>query len=45
MGQFLATPNDELVSSYPVEGSMLVESGCTDHRVTNIDAFLDFVPI
>ena len=24
---------------------MLVDSGCTDHIVTNIDAFLDFVPI
>ena len=24
---------------------MLVDSGCTDHIVTNIDAFLDLVPI
>ena len=24
---------------------MLVDSGCADHIVTNIDAFLDFVPI
>ena len=24
---------------------MLVDSGCTDHIVTNIYAFLDFVPI
>ena len=24
---------------------MLVDSGCTDHIVTNIDAYLDFVPI
>ena len=24
---------------------MLVDSGCTDHIVTNIDAFLDFKPI
>ena len=24
---------------------MLVDSGCTDHIVTNIDAFLDCVPI
>ena len=24
---------------------MLVDSGCTDHIVTNIDAFLDFMPI
>ena len=24
---------------------MLVDTGCTDHIVTNIDAFLDFVPI
>ena len=24
---------------------MLVDIGCTDHIVTNIDAFLDFVPI
>ena len=35
-----------LCSSYPVKTSgMQVDSGCTDHIVTNIDAFLDFVPI
>ena len=35
-----------LGSSYPVEDSRHASgSGCTDHIVTNIDAFLDFVPI
>ena len=38
------TRHEILGSSYPVEDSMLVDSGCTDHILTNIDAFLDFVP-
>ena len=47
MGPTLASPDEEYwaaLSQWKTEG-MLVESGCTDHIVTNIDAFLDFVPI
>ena len=47
MGPILATPDEECwaaLTQWKTAG-MLVDSGCTDHIVTNIDAFLDFVPI
>ena len=47
MGPTLATPDEECwaaLTQWKTAG-MLVDSGCTDHIVTNIDAFLDFVPI
>ena len=51
-GPTLASPDEGYwaipypVFSYAVEDSnMLVDSCCTDHIATNIDAFLDFVPI
>ena len=47
MGPTLATPDEECwaaLTQWKAAG-MLVDSGCTDHIVTNIDAFLDFVPI
>ena len=47
MGPTLATPDEEgwaALTQWKTAG-MLVDSGCTDHIVTNIDAFLDFVPI
>ena len=46
MGPTLATPDEECwaaLTQWKTTG-MLVDSGCTDHIVTNIDAFLDFVP-
>ena len=47
MGPTLATPDEECwaaLAQWKTAG-MLVDSGCTDHIVTKIDAFLDFVPI
>ena len=47
MGPTLATPDEECwaaLTQWKTAG-MLVDSGCTDHIVTNIDAFLDLVPI
>ena len=47
MGPILAKPDQECwaaLTQWKTAG-MLVDSGCTDHIVTNIDAFLDFVPI
>ena len=47
MGPTLATPDEECwaaLTQWKTAG-MLVDSGCTDHIVTNIDAFLDFLPI
>ena len=47
IGPTLASPDEEYwaaLTQWKTAG-MLVDSGCTDHIVTNIDAFLDFVPI
>ena len=47
MGPILASPDEEdlaALTQWKTAG-MLVDSGCTDHTVTNIDAILDFVPI
>ena len=46
MGRTLASPDEEYWSALThwKTAGMLVDSGCTDHIVTNIDAFLDFVP-
>ena len=47
MGPTLASPDEgywAALTQWKTAG-MLVDSGCTDHIVTNIDAFLDFVPI
>ena len=33
------------LSGQPRDREMLMDSGCTEHIVTNTDAFLDFVPI
>ena len=47
MGSILASPDEEywaVLIQWKTSG-MLVDSGCTDHIVTIIDAFLDFVPI
>ena len=47
LGSTLASPDEEYwaaLTQWKTAG-MLVGSGCTDHRVTKIDAFLDFVPI
>ena len=47
MGPTLASPDDEYwaaLTQWKTAG-MLVDSGCTDHILTNIDVFLDFVPI
>ena len=43
----LASPDEEYwvaLTHWKTAGT-LVDSGCTDHIVTNIDAFLDFLPI
>ena len=47
MGPTLASPGEEYWAALTQwkTADMLVGSGCTDHIVTNIDAFLDFVPI
>ena len=47
MGPTLASPDEEYWSALTQwkTAGMLVESGCTDHIATNINAFLDFVPI
>ena len=47
MGPTLASPDEEywLALTQWKTAGMLVDSGCTDHIVMNIDAFLDFVPI
>ena len=47
VGPTLASTDEECwaaLTQWKTAG-MLVDSGCTDHIVTNIDAFLDFVPI
>ena len=47
MGATLASPDEEnwaALTQWRTAG-MLVDSGCTDHIVTNIDAFLIFVLI
>ena len=47
MGPTLASPDEEhwaALTQWKTAG-MLVDSGCANHIVTNIDAFLDFVPI
>ena len=47
MGPTLASPEEEYwaaITQWKTAG-MPVDSGCTDHIVTNIDAFLDFVSI
>ena len=47
MGPTLASPYEEYwaaVTHWKTAG-MLVDSGCTDHIVTNIDAFPGFMPI
>ena len=47
MGPTLASPDEEYwaaLMQWKTAG-MLVDSDCTDHIVTNINAFLDFVPI
>ena len=47
MGPTLATPYEEYWAAliqWKIAG-MLVDSGCTDHIVTNIDAFLDLEAI
>ena len=47
MGPTLASPDEEYCAALTLwkRAGMLVDSGCKDHIVTNIDAFLDFVPI
>ena len=47
MGPTLASPDGEYWAALTQRktAGMLVDSGCTDHIVTNIDTFLDFVPI
>ena len=47
MGPSLASPDEEYwaaLTQWKTAG-MLVDNGCTDHIVNNIDALLDFVPI
>ena len=47
MGPTMASPDKEYwaaVTQWKTAGT-LVDIGCTYHKVTNIDAFLDFVPI
>ena len=47
MGPTLASTNEEswaALTQWKTAG-MLVDSGCTNHIVTDIDEFLDFVPI
>ena len=46
-GPALASPAEEHWAAHTQwkTAGMLVDSGCTDHIVTNDDAFLDFVPI
>ena len=47
MGPTLATPDEEYWAALTQckTAGMLVDNGCTDHIVTNIDAFLDLVAI
>ena len=47
MAPTLASPDEEYWAALTQwkTASMLVDSGCTHHIVTNIDAFLDFVSI
>ena len=47
MGQTLASPDEEYWAALTQwkTASILADSGCTDHIVTNIDAFLNFVTI
>ena len=47
MGPTLASPEEEYWSALTQwkTSGMLVDSGCTDHLVTNIDSFLDLVSI
>ena len=47
MGPTLASPDEECwaaLTQWKTSG-MLVDNCCTDHLVTNIDVFLEFVPI
>ena len=46
MGPTLASPDEHwaALTQWKTTG-MLVNRGCKDHIVTNIDAFLDFAPI
>ena len=47
MGPTLASPDEEYwaaLTQWKTSG-MLVDNGCADHIVTNINAFLEFVPI
>ena len=44
IGPTLASPDEEYWAAL-TQWSMLVDSGCTEHIVTNIDAFLDLVLI
>ena len=48
MGPTLASPDDEnwaAHTQWKTAAGVLVDSGCIDLIVTNIDAFLDFVHI
>ena len=47
MGTILATPDEEYWAALTLWKTtcMLVDSGCTDHIVTNMDVLLDFVTI
>ena len=47
MGPTLASPDEEYLAAFTQckTAGMLVDSGCTNHIVTNIDAFLKFVTI
>ena len=47
MSPALASPDDEYWAALTQwkTADMLVDSGCTDHIVPNIDAFMDFLPI
>ena len=47
MGPALASLDQEYRAAFIQwkTAGMLVNSGCTEHIVTHIDAFLDFVPI
>ena len=48
MGPQLASPDEEhsaALTQWKTAGGMLVDSGCTDHILTSINAVLDFVPI
>ena len=46
VGPTLATPDENhwVACTQWKTAGVLVDSACTDHIVTNVDAFLDFVP-